>query len=155
MEKLDLRKLDEQEILGIRKSAIRLIESGMSQKAVCKKLGLRPNTLNDWNKKYKSKGVKGLHSGKRGARSEDRKLLSSKVERQIQKMIIDKMPDQLKLDYALWTRKAVKELVEREFGIVISISAMEEICLRSGVYPSKAKEASLRTMPEESPKMAG
>ncbi len=29
-------------------------------------------------------------------------------------MITDVMPDQLKLPYALWTRKAVKELVERE-----------------------------------------
>ncbi|MCO5247515.1 MAG: IS630 family transposase [Chitinophagales bacterium] len=153
MEKLDLRKLDEQEILGIRKSAMRLIESGMSQKAVCEKLCLRPNTLNDWSKKYKSKGVKGLHSGKRGARSEDRKLLSSKVERQIQKMIIDKMPEQLKLDYALWTRKAVKELVEREFGIVISISAMGVYLRKWGFTPQSHKEASLRTMPEESPKM--
>ncbi|MCO5248936.1 MAG: hypothetical protein M9887_08315 [Chitinophagales bacterium] len=56
---------------------------------------LRPNTLNDWNKKYKSKGVKGLHS-----ESVERVLRTENhyhpVERQIQKMIIDKMPDQLK-----------------------------------------------------------
>ncbi|MCO5247895.1 MAG: IS630 family transposase [Chitinophagales bacterium] len=149
MEKLDLRKLDEQEILGIRKSAMRLIESGMSQKAVCEKLCLRPNTLNDWSKKYKSKGVKGLHSGKRGARSEDRKLLSSKVERQIQKMIIDKMPEQLKLDYALWTRKAVKELVEREFGIVISISAMGVYLRKWGFTPQKPKKQAYEQCPKK------
>lgn len=149
MEKIDLRKLDEQEILGIRKSAIRLIESGMSQKAVCKKLGLRPNTLNDWSKKYKSKGVKGLHSAKRGARSEDRKLLSSEVERQIQKMIIDKMPEQLKLDYALWTRKAVKELVEREFGIVISISAMGVYLRKWGFTPQKPKKQAYEQCPKK------
>lgn len=32
-------------------------------------------------------------------------------------MITDKMPDQLKLDYALWTRKAVMELIKHETGI--------------------------------------
>lgn len=149
MEKIDLRKLDEQEILGIRKSAIRLIESGMTQKAVCKKLGLRPNTLNDWSKKYTSKGVKGLHSAKRGARSEDRKLLSSEVERKIQKMIIDKMPEQLKLDYALWTRKAVKELVEREFGIVISISAMGVYLRKWGFTPQKPKKQAYEQCPKK------
>ncbi|MDR1054327.1 MAG: winged helix-turn-helix domain-containing protein [Prevotellaceae bacterium] len=39
-------------------------------------------------------------------------------------MIIDKMPGQLKLDFALWIRKAVKALVEQEFGIVMAITTM-------------------------------
>lgn len=139
MEKIDLRTLSESEILGIRKSAIRLVKSGMSQKEVCRKLGLRPNTLNDWCKKYDDKGTKGLHSKKRGAISEDRKLLSADLEGAVQKMIIDKMPDQLKFDYALWTRKAVKELIEREFGIVISISAMGVYLRNWGFTPQKPK----------------
>jgi len=51
-------------------------------------------------------------------------LKSATVQKSIQVMIIDKMPDQLKLDYALWTRKAVKELVEKEFGIILAINTM-------------------------------
>jgi hypothetical protein len=53
-----------------------------------------------------------LQSKKKGVKSEDKKLLTAKQEQTIQKMIVDKMPEQLKLDFALWTRKAVKELVE-------------------------------------------
>lgn len=140
MEKLDLRKLSESEILGIRKSAIRLVKSGMSQRDVCSKLGLRPNTLNDWCKKYKDIGSKGLHSKKRGAVSEDRKLLSAQQEREIQNMIIDKMPEQLKLDFALWTRKAVQELIEREFGITLSISTMGVYLRKWGFTPQKPKK---------------
>jgi len=34
-------------------------------------------------------------------------------------MITDTMSDQLKLDFALWTTKAMKKLIEREFTIVI------------------------------------
>ncbi|WP_313382091.1 IS630 family transposase [Proteiniphilum saccharofermentans] len=140
MEKIDLRKLGEQEILGIRKSAMLLVNSGMSQREVCKRLGLRHNTLNDWCKRYNTDGTKGLHSAKRGARSEDRKLLSLKKERQVQKMITDKMPDQLKLDFALWTRKAVKELIEKEFGIIMSISTVGVYLRKWGFTPQKPKK---------------
>ncbi|MCO5247433.1 MAG: helix-turn-helix domain-containing protein [Chitinophagales bacterium] len=90
MEKLDLRKLNEQEALGIRKSALKMVQSGLKQKKVCELLGLRPNTVNDWCKKYKEKGSKGLCSKKRGAKSEDRKLLTAEQEHQVQKKIIPK-----------------------------------------------------------------
>lgn len=149
MQKTDLRQLSEQELLGLRKSAIKLVKSGMSQKEVCSRLGLRPNTLNDWCKNYRDRGIKGLQSRKKGAVSEDRKRLSSQQEKAIQKMIVDKMPDQLKLDFALWTRKAVKELVEREFGIVLSISAMG-VYLRSwGYTPQKPKKRAYEQCPKK------
>jgi len=64
----------------------------------------------NWFKSYKSNGFKGLESKKKGVKSEDKKLLKIDQEKAIQLMIIDKMPEQLKLDYGLWTRKAVKEL---------------------------------------------
>lgn len=140
MEKIDLRKISEQEKLGIRKSAIRLVKSGMAKNAVCEKLGLRPNTLTDWWKKYKESGERGLHSAKPGVKFGSKKLLTPENERKIQKMIVDKMPDQLKLDFALWTRKAVKELVERELGIIISISAMGVYLRGWGFTPQKPKK---------------
>lgn len=108
----------------MRKSAIRLVNSGMSQKEVCEKPELRPNTLDDSCKKYGADGTKGLHSAKSRTRSEDRKLLSLEKKRQVQKVISDKMPDQLKLGFVLWTRKELKELIEREFGIVLAISTV-------------------------------
>jgi hypothetical protein len=32
-------------------------------------------------------------------------------------MIIDKRPEQLKMDFSLWSRAAVGQLIEQEFGI--------------------------------------
>jgi hypothetical protein len=52
--------------------------------------------------------IGGFKSKKKGVKSRDKKLLSSSQQKEIQLMIIDKMPDQLELDYGLWTRKAVK-----------------------------------------------
>ena len=55
-------------------------------------------------------------------------------------MIIDRMPDQLKLDYGLWTSKAVKELVEREFGVVLAINTMGDYLRKWGFSPQKPKK---------------
>ncbi len=113
MEKMDFRKLPSQERFSYRKRAISLINSGEKKKDVASIFGVRPSTVSDWVKAYKNKGSKGLYDTKRGVKSADRKLLSDRQELSIQKMILDTMPDQLKLPYALWTRKAVKELVKK------------------------------------------
>ena len=109
--------LSSHERFSYRKRAMSLIASGEKKKDVALIFGVRPSTVSQWVKSYKESGSQGLYDTKRGVKSEDRKLLSSKQELTIQKMILDTMPDQLKLPYALWTRKAVKELVKRELDI--------------------------------------
>jgi transposase len=140
MEKIDFRTLSEQEQLGFRKQAIKLIKSGRKKGEVAEIIGVRGGSISEWWKNYKATGMKGLLSKKRGVKSEDKKLLSTQQEHVIQKMITDTMPDQLKLDYGLWTRKAVKELVEREFGVVLAINTMGDYLRKWGFTPQKPKK---------------
>lgn len=140
MEKMDFRKLGREERYRFRKRAISLINSGKRQKEIAVLYGVRAATVNDWVKFYKLFGNEGLKDKSRGVKSEDKKLLSSKQERLVQKMILDTMPDQLKLPYSLWTRKAVKELVEREFGIVMAINTMGDYLRSWGYSPQKPKK---------------
>ncbi len=140
MDKVDYRSLPETERFVMRKMAISLIKSGKKKKDVAQLLGVRPTSISEWVKKHKVNGIAGLKSKKRGVKSEDRKLLSDEQEKKVQKMIIDIMPDQLKLDYALWTRKAVKELIEREFGIVLAITTMGDYLRKWGFSPQKPKK---------------
>lgn len=140
MIKHDFRKLDENVRLAFRKQAIKLIESGKKKGEVAEIIGVKAGTISDWWKKYKQNGSSGLKSKKKGAVSEDRKLLSSAQEKSIQKMIVDKMPDQLKMDFGLWTRKAVKELVEREFGVVLAINTMGDYLRKWGFSPQRPKK---------------
>jgi transposase len=80
---------------------------------VAQMFGVRAGTKIEWVKAHKNNGIDGLKAKPKGNKSEDMLLLSASVQKSIQVVIIDKMPDQLKLDYVLWTRKVVKELVER------------------------------------------
>lgn len=140
MENIDFRSVDPQARKEIRKRAIKQIQAGVRKKDVAIMFGVNQNTVTNWVKKYEEDGAKGLEDSKRGVKSEDKKLLSAKQERQIQDMITDIMPDQLKLPYALWTRKAVKELVARELGIVLAINTMGDYLRKWGFSPQKPKK---------------
>ncbi|VAW10583.1 Mobile element protein [hydrothermal vent metagenome] len=140
MEKIDFRSLSSSERYSYRKRAISLIKTGELKKEVAKFFGVRANTVSSWVKSYKSKGLKGLEDINRGMKSEDRKLLTLKQEKVVQKMILDTMPDRLKLPYTLWARKAVKELIEREFSIVLAITTTGNYLRSWGYSPQKPKK---------------
>ena len=140
MEKEDFRTVNDSIRSSYRKKGIALIKKGVKKGVVAQMFGVDKNTVSNWWKNYQENGVSSFKSKKKGVKSEDKKLLSTKQEKEIQLMIIDKMPDQLKLDFALWTRKAVKELVEREFGVVLAINTMGDYLRKWGFTPQKPKK---------------
>ncbi len=148
MEKQDFRTVEDSIRDNIRKRAIVLVEQGEKKKDVANIFGVSANSITNWIKCYKAQGSKGLVGAKRGVKSENKKLLSSSQEKQIQNMIIDKMPDQLKLPFALWTRKAVKELIERELGIVLAITTTGDYLRSWGFSPQKPKKKAYEQNPK-------
>ena len=137
METEDFRKIQDALRDPLRRQAMRMIKRGMKKKEVALILGVHANSITNWGKKYNLQGTKGLTGLKRGVKSEDKKLLSVSQEQQIQAMICDIMPDQLKLPYALWTRKAVKELIDREFGVSLAINTTGDYLRSWGFTPQK------------------
>ena len=140
MEKTDLRSVLDHERSIIRRDAIKMINRGDKKKDIALFYGVHVNTVRDWWKHYKKEGSKSLSYQKRGAKSENKKLLNSTQETEIQQMITDTMPDQLKLDFALWTTKAIKELIEREFTITIGRRAVGNYLHSWGFTPQKPKK---------------
>lgn len=149
MEKEDFRTVDDATRSSYRKRAISLIKQGKKKGEIALMFGVNKNTVSNWWKSYQSRGTKGFVSKKKGVKSEDKKLLSDEQESAVQKMLVDKMPEQLKLDFALWTRKAVKELVEREFGIVIAITTMGDYLRKWGFTPQKPRKMVYEQCPKK------
>lgn len=135
--KEDHRKLERSVREHSRKRAIKLIESGKPKGEVATLIGVKAGTISEWWKLYQAEGVKGLKEKKRGVKSEDVRRLSKEQERSIQKMIIDKHPEQLKLNFALWTRKAVMELIEQQFGISLYVTTVGRYLKEWGYTPQK------------------
>jgi transposase len=73
--------------------------------------------------------------------------LSAEQERQVQRLIQDRTPDQLEMSYALWTRQAVTELIEARFGIRLTVRNTDKYLKRWGFTPQKP----LKKASEQSP----
>lgn len=147
MEKVDFRTQSEEVRLAFRKRAILLLKKGIKQYVIAQTLGVANNTITEWCKKHKENGVSGLKSKKKGVSSESKKLLTAEQEKVIQKLIVDVMPSQYKLDFALWTRKAIKGLVFQEFEIVLAINTMGDYLRKWGFTPQKPKKKAYEQQP--------
>jgi transposase len=147
IDKQDFRSASAEVRKAIRKRGISLIKLGKKKGEIAVLFGVNKNTVSNWWKSYKKEGSQGLSDKKRGAKSENCKLLTIEQEKQIQKLIIDKYPEQYKLAFALWTRKAVRELVEQEFGIVLARSTMGYYLRSWGFTPQKPKKKAYEQKP--------
>lgn len=66
----------------------------------------------------------------------------------MRRTICDKRPEQLKMAFALWTRGAVMQFVEREFGVRLSIRAIGAYLRRRGFTPQKPIKRAYEQRPE-------
>ncbi len=84
---------------------------------------------------YKLTGKRSLVSKKRGVRSGIK--INGKQAAEVRNLIKEKMPDQLKLSFGLWTREAVQELIKQRYGIVLSRWQVGRYLKRWGYTPQK------------------
>lgn len=149
MDKQDIRRLspDQQEV--IRKQAIRLSQQGKSIVEIAELLGIGRNAVGRWCKAYKEGGAAALKSGKRGTRPGDYRTLSPEEEADIRKCIVDKAPDQFKLTFALWTRRAVGDLIKLRTGITMPIRTVGLYLQRWGFTPQKPLKRAYEQRPAE------
>src|SRR5690606_28122486 len=98
-----------------------------------------------WARSKKS-GKRGLSNKKRGARS-GRKINGVQAA-EIRRLIRDKMADQFKLPFGLWTREAVGQLIESRFGIELSRWQVGRYLKAWGYTPQKPISKAFEQKPE-------
>ena len=90
------------------------------------------------------------------------RALTPEQEREVQRLIRDHVPDQLKMSYALWTRQAVRELILRRYDVLLAVRAVGNYLNRWGFTPQKPLKRAYEQSPvavqkwvnEEYPKIA-
>lgn len=140
--KVDLRKLSKEVKEQKRLEAIRMRERGMGRNQIAEILGVSPWSVTQWWNAYKKEGKKALKVKSPGVKEGEGRKLTPEQEAHIQKLLIDKSPQQLKFPFALWDRRGVKELIQRECGIDLAIRTVGDYLNRWGFTPQKpAKQA--------------
>jgi len=146
MEKTDARTLSQDVQETQRHQIVRLREAGRSNNETAEIVGVSQQHSSTVWQRYKKQGSESLVKGKRGRRHGEQRHLTPEHEAEIKKLLIDKMPNQLKLSFALWTREAVKLLIQQRFDYEMPIRTVGEYLKRWGFTPQKpakwAKEQS-------------
>ena len=110
-----------------RKQAVRMWKTGgYTHREIGEQVGVHYLTVGRWIKKYQDGGSKALQARVRGRREGSGRRMTQEQEAMIQKQLIDKTPDQLKLRYALWTREAVQQLIQQITGLKLAIRTVGE-----------------------------
>ena len=147
--KIDARKLSPDAQEEKRKQAIRLYKRGKAYKEIADLVEVHFETIGKWVRAWRSKGMSAVQSKTRGRKKGESRKLSAEQAKQIQKLIIDKTPDQLKLVYALWTRKAVMELIEEKTGLKLAIRTVGNYLAEWGFTPQKPLKNAYEQSPEK------
>lgn len=148
MQNEDGRKLTRQAQHERRKQAARLHRSGMKYKEIAQLLGMSQNTVRSAVRAADVGGVKALAPKPTGRSVGQKRTLSSEQELHIQRQICKNRPEQLKMDFALWSRPAVTQLVRQEYGIELPVRTMGEYLKRWGFTPQKPIKRAYEQRPE-------
>lgn len=93
-------------------------------------------------------GATAIKPAARGRSAGEGRCLSEQQEQWLRQIICEKRPEQLKMEFALWNGAAVMQLIEREYGIKLSIRGVGNYLRRWGFTPQKPVRRAYEQQPE-------
>jgi hypothetical protein len=131
-----------------RKQVVRMHRKGVGVMQIVEQTGLSWTAVNTALRLHSAGAARQLKPGIRGKKPGSGRSLSPAQEQAVQQAICDKRPEQLKMDFALRSRPAVRQHIALSLGIKLSIRAVGNYLARGDlrVHHSKpVKPEHLRT----------
>ncbi len=120
----DNKKVGRETLAELRKRAIEQVLAGVSPEVVTKTLGFHRSWIYRAIKAYNAEGLTGVGIKKAPGRQP---ILDDRKKQALRKVILGKTPDQLKMEFALWTTDQVAAYVLKRWDIRLSISTVTRI----------------------------
>ena len=133
MKTISLKTVSSETRKTIKEQVVRLHRKGHKEKEISDSVNISVQAVSRIVRSYKKEGMKCLKENTRGRKHGEKRLLTSSQEREIQRIIIDKYPEQMKLSFALWTRDAIRLLIKDKDGIDISVRSISNYLDRWGM----------------------
>ena len=144
--KRDGRTLDHATLETIRLMAVERVLEGEVASAVITSYGFNRTTIYKWlTAAAKGVGLRALQA--RPAPGRPRRLTPGQ-EQQVFRWINGKDPRQYGLDFGLWTRSVVADLIARKFGIRLGVTAVGELLAKLSLTPQKPLQRAYQRDPE-------
>ena len=130
-----------------RRQVVGLRESGLTYEAIAAQTGLTRTGVFNICRRFAERGMAGLRSGPRGPEPGMGRLLDTRQEATVRELVCRHTPDELGLPFALWSRGAVRALVERRCGVRLAVRTTGKYLARWGFTAQRP----LRRAYEQSP----
>ena len=137
MERSDGRKLSIEALNERRRRAVKMRLAGATIMEAVERCELGRSAVIRAGQAYGRGGWRAVSVSGGGRPTGSGRLLSKAEESEVQWLIRDRTPDQLKMNYALWTRQAVSELIEVRYGIRLQVRTVGKYLKRWGYTPQK------------------
>lgn len=126
----DTRQLSDEVLEALRLRALRGCELGFTEADVADLLGVSHETVSRWWTAYSAGGLDALPGDRTGRPVGSGRTLSDEQARRIQDQIDEHSPGELGIAAAVWSRKAVRDLIRQEFGIDLPVRTVGEYLKR-------------------------
>jgi len=145
--KRDGRTLDRATLETIRLMALERVREGEPPSVVIGSYGFNRTTIYKWTKAAMEPGlgIKALRSRKAPGRA---RSLTPAQERQVFRWINGRDPRQYGLDFGLWTRSVVVELIAEKFGVRLRLTAVGALLAKLGLTPQKPLQRAYQRDPQ-------
>src|ERR1700687_1321281 len=151
MERTDGRRLSIEALNERRRRAVKMRLSGATIRETVPEGELGRNAVIRASQAHARGGWKAASVSGGGRPTGAGRLLCEAEESEVQVLIQDRTPDQLKMSYALWTRQAVSELIAARYGLRLQVRTVGKYLKRWGYTPQKP----LKKAYEQSPAAVG
>jgi transposase len=135
----DARELSDEVLEALRVRALRGCELGFTEQDVADMLGVCRETVCRWWSAYAHGGLPALPHERTGRPTGSGRSLTDEQAQHLQGLIDAHTPEALGIASALWTRRAVGELIERECGLCMPVRTAGEYLRRWGYTPKRPR----------------
>ena len=127
--------------------AVERVRKGKALSVVVASYGFSRTTIYKWLAAASKLGVGVRALASRAAPGRSRSL-TPRQEQQVFRWINGDDPRQYGLDFGLWTRSVVSELIKRKFGVRLGLTAVGELLAKLNLTPQKPLQRAYQRDPE-------
>src|SRR4051812_17373495 len=143
----DGRSFDHRTLEAIRLMAVERVREGERPSTVVASFGFSRTTIYKWLKAAATPGL-GLQALRSRPATGRPRTLAPPQERQGFRWVNGRDPRQYGLDFGLWTRAVVADLIEGKLGIKLGVTAIGPLLAKLGLTPQKPLQRAYQRDPE-------
>jgi len=133
----------------LRLRALHGCELGFSEAEVADLLGVARETVSRWWAAYQLGGLDALPHERTGRPLGSGRLLSDEQAAHVQQLLDTRTPEQVGITAPLWNRRAVRDLIRQECGLVLPVRTVGSYLQRWGYTAKRPRRRARDQDPEE------